>query len=90
MDRDKMTNLNSHLLELSNSQESQSYRFSVDKEAPLALVGDEELPAGLQLDDTLTTRDLPGGTLQLQVDVDALIFRSATEGDLKNGTKTSA
>merc|ERR1719208_261002 len=46
-------------------------RSAVDEYAPPALVGDVELGVVPQFDDALSARDLPGGPLQLEVDVDA-------------------
>ena len=61
-----------------------TYWFSVNKHAPLALVCDEELPAVSQLNHALLPRNLPGRTLQFQIDVDRLFFRSSSQGDLKH------
>jgi hypothetical protein len=59
-----------------------NYRSSVDKDVPLPLVVAEELSTGLELDDALPAGDLPGGALQLEVDIDALVLGGPAESDL--------
>lgn len=61
-----------------------THRLSVHENVPPSLVGDVELPAVLELDDALLARDLPRGTLQLQVHVHALVLSRAAQGDLGN------